>query len=135
MNNFFEKYRPFLFWAGLLADSMTEGQKLAPGETTKQQAEKLLRELSEKYHLVCAANFSEEEELAERQKMTVAGWEPVTPCGMCTKRLPFRFCIYGAPKKAPAPPLPGGLEYGDVFVEGFVRGELSLYGTGYAIVK
>lgn len=147
---FYEKYFPMLFYAGALADALTRGLTLngeglyAGGETTRERAENLLRKLSEKYYLRLAINFTREEELTENNKMVATGWELVAPGGMYhTKRMcPFRFSIYGAPKKdgkTPPPDLPADVErmdwYTQSIIDGLIKGELIMYPNVFPTVK
>lgn len=143
-DHIFEAFFPILFYAGALADAMTNGLKLKGPVytfrgTTRERTEKLLRKLSDKFYLRVSVNTTREEEAEENDKMTAAGWELVAPGGMShTSRLrPYRFCIYGAPRtKGEAPELPDGVVcHNECFIAGEIRGELIMYPDVFPAAK
>lgn len=124
MNNFFEKYHPFIFWVGVLADSMTDGLKLSLDDgvyrshkTDRERAEKLLKKLSRKYHLLLTANTSYKDEYRDHKILSDAGWQLVAPGAvyipggiLSAWGCPDIFSLYGYPRKSKTPPaIPPGL--------------------------
>ena len=119
---FYETYFPGLFFAGMLADELTDGLKYSLDDglyyskikPSRERTEKLLRKLSKQFHLVAAINFSRQLEYRENIEMEAAGWQLVAPGGMYTRRhFPYLFSIYGYPKErgAKPPALPEGVRY------------------------
>ena len=119
---FYEKYYPGLFFAGMLADELTDGLKYSLDDglyyskikPSRERTEKLLRKLSKQFHLVVAVNILRLDEYRENVTMEAAGWQLVAPGGMYTRRpFPYLFSIYGYPKErgAKPPALPDGILY------------------------
>ena len=119
--SFYETYYPGLFFAGMLADEITDGLKYSiddglyvsrrkPG---RKRTEKLLRKLSKQFHLVVTANILRRTEYRENRMMEAAGWQLVAPGSMFMRRIPYLFSIYGYPKERGAmpPALPEGVDY------------------------
>lgn len=112
--NLCEKNLPDLFYAGMLADILTDGLKInltdglyQGNPTSRERIEKLLQRLSEKYFLIATANATGDDARIEFSRFVDAGWELVAPAEMCISHhnslreadCPYLFTLYGYPRK------------------------------------
>lgn len=116
MNNFFEKYHPFIFWAGVRTlDFMPDSLKLRLDEgvyrTDRERAEKLLEKLSRRYHLLLTANTSRKDRCRDHRILSDAGWRLIPPGAMYIPGgmlsawgCPDIFSLYGYPRESKTPP-------------------------------